>query len=157
MATQLQAREYLVLGDSNVSRFYTRIGLTMSQNLDFVQARNIEEVNSGLAKINRSYKYVVMAFWSNLVVAAGDSATNDIDRMSSIDDLFNQVVPLIRLVFQYPDTRQSRMGPSWISFYLFHVLVYARAHHSRTGTRGIIFLRSRGHFSNNQVSQQQQQ
>ena len=96
MASQLQAKEYLVLGDSNVSRFYTKIGLTMAQNLDFVQARNLEEVSSGLAKINRSYKFVVMAFWSNLIISAGEAASSDIDRMSSIDDMFNQVVPLLR-------------------------------------------------------------
>ena len=97
MASQLQAREYLILGDSNVSRFYTKIGLTLAQNIDFIPARNVEELTSGLTKINRSYKFVIMAFWSNLVSSAGEAASNDVDRMSAIDDLFNQVIPLLRL------------------------------------------------------------
>ena len=99
MASQLQAREFLVLGDSNVSRFYTKIGISQAQNMDFVQARNVEEVGNALKAIQRNYKIVVMAFWSNLISAAGDEASNDTDRMSSIDGMFNTVVPLIRLGF----------------------------------------------------------
>lgn len=96
MASQLQAREYLVIGDSNVSRFYTKIGISLAQNLDFVQARNVDEVTAALGSIQRSYKLVVMAFWSNLIVASGESASNDVDRMSSVDGMFNAIVPLIR-------------------------------------------------------------
>ena len=96
MASQLQAKEYLVLGDSNVNRFYTRIGLSQAQNLDFVQCRNIEEVSTALTTFKRSYKVVVMAFLSNLIVDAGETASNDIDRMSAIDDMFNNIIPPIR-------------------------------------------------------------
>lgn len=101
MASQIQAREYLVLGDSNVNRFYTKIGLSQTQNLDYVQARNFDEVSTALNNIKRSYKIVVMAFWSNLIVTAGENSTNDVDRMSAIDDLFNNVIPLIRLVLKF--------------------------------------------------------
>ena len=100
MASQLQAREYLLLGDSNVSRFYTKIGLSQAQNLAYVQARNVEEVSAALGNIQRSYKVVVMAFWSNLIVAAGEPASNDVDRMSAIEEVFNLVVPLIRFVIE---------------------------------------------------------
>ena len=96
MASQLLAREYLVLGDSNVSRFYTKIGMSIAQNLDFIPARNVEEVTNGLKAIQRSYKFVIFAFWSNLISFAGDGASNDVDRMSSVDDMFNAIVPLIR-------------------------------------------------------------
>ena len=99
MATQLQAREYLVLGDSNVKRFYTKIGLSLAQNLDFVQARNVAEVSSALSSFKRSYRFVVMAFWSNLIVDAGETASNDVDRMTAIDEMFNSIVPLIRCCF----------------------------------------------------------
>ena len=96
MVSQLQAREYLVLGDSNVNRFYTRIGISHAQNLDFVQVRNFEEVSAALPNFKRSYKFVVMAFLSNLIVDAGETAANDVDRMSAIDGMFNSVIPLIR-------------------------------------------------------------
>ena len=96
MASQLQAKDFLVLGDSNVGRYYTKIGLHQAQGLDFIHARNTEEVSNALSKINRNYKFVVMAFWSNLVVAAGDRGSNDVDRMSEIDETFNQIIPLVR-------------------------------------------------------------
>ena len=89
--------EFLILGDSNVKRFYTKLGLTQAQNIEFVQARNMNEVSSALTTIKNTYKIVVLAFLSNLVVDAGDAASNDIDRLSSIDELYNTVVPLIRL------------------------------------------------------------
>ena len=96
MASQLQAREYLVLGDSNVKRFYTKIGLSQAQNLDFIQARNVEEVSNALSSFKRTYKFIVMAFWSNLIVDAGEAASNDVDRMTNIDEMFNSILPLIR-------------------------------------------------------------
>ena len=101
MASQLQARELLVLGDSNVNRFYTRIGLSQAQTLDFVQCRNISEVTTALASFKRSYKIVVMAFLSNLIVDTGETATNDVDRMSAIDDTLNNIIPQIRFVLFY--------------------------------------------------------
>ena len=74
-------REILVLGDSNVKRFYSRIGLTQAQSLDFVQARNMVEAESALSSIKDSYKIVILAFLTNLVVDSGATAANDIDRM----------------------------------------------------------------------------
>lgn len=96
MASQIQAREYLVLGDSNVRRFYTKIGLSQAQNLEFSQVRNVDELSTALSSIKRSYKFVVMAFWSNLIVDAGETASNDVDRMTAIDDMFNSIIPLLR-------------------------------------------------------------
>ena len=63
MASQLQAREYLIIGDSNVGRFFTKIGLSHAQNLDYIPARNVEEVTNALGSIKRTYKYVVFALW----------------------------------------------------------------------------------------------
>ena len=94
-------RELLILGDSNVKRFYSRIGLTQAQSLDFVQARNMTEVESALAAVKNTYKIVVLAFLTNLVIDAGDGAVNDVDRMSSIEEAFNTVVPLIRFALGF--------------------------------------------------------
>ena len=88
--------EFLLLGDSKVKRFYTKIGLSQAQNIDFVQARNMDEVRTALSAIKNTSKFIILAFLTNLVVNAGDSAQNDIDRMSSIDEMFNSIVPLIR-------------------------------------------------------------
>lgn len=93
MATQ---PEFLIVGDSNVKRFYTKIGLTHSQNIEFVEARNMTEFTTALTAFKTSFKIVVLAFLTNLIVDAGDSATNDVDRMSAIEELYNTIIPQIR-------------------------------------------------------------
>ena len=88
--------EFLIIGDSNVKRFYTKIGLTHVQNIEFVEARNLAEFNTALASFKNTFKMVILAFLTNLVIDAGDSATNDVDRLSAIEELYNSVVPQIR-------------------------------------------------------------
>ena len=88
--------DFLLLGDSNVKRFYTKIGLTHAKNIEFVQARNMTEFTASLSSLNNSYKIVILAFLTNLVVDAGDAASNDVDRMSAIEELYNTIIPQIR-------------------------------------------------------------
>lgn len=139
MASQLQAKDFLVLGDSNVGRYYTKIGLHQAQSLDFIQARNKEEVSSALTKITRNYKFVVMAFWSNLIVSAGENASNDIDRMSEIDESFNQIIPIIRLVlcFPYPDPAACIGAPEHFIFIVSLLVSFLKPLYSQ-GHRGLI-------------------
>ena len=88
--------EFLIMGDSNVKRFYTKIGLTNAQNIEFVEARNMAEFNTALTSIKNAFKIVIFAFLTNLVIDAGDAATNDVDRMSAIEELYNTVIPQIK-------------------------------------------------------------
>ena len=60
--------EFLILGDSNVKRFYTKLGLSQAQNIEFVQARNMNEVTNSLSTIKNSFKFVIFAFLTNLVI-----------------------------------------------------------------------------------------
>ena len=90
------APEILIVGDSNVKRFYTKIGLTNAQNLEFVEARNLVEFSSSLASFKNSFKIIILAFLTNLIVDAGDAASNDVDRMSAIEELYNTVIPQLR-------------------------------------------------------------
>ena len=88
--------EFLIVGDSNVRRFYTKIGLVHARNIEFVEARNMTEFSKALGAFKDTFKIVVLAFLTNLIVDAGDSATNDVDRMSAIEELYNTIVPQIR-------------------------------------------------------------
>ena len=88
-------REYLIIGDSNVCRFYSRLGL-QSHNLEFIQARSFEEATTALNSIQPAYKFVVFAFITNLIVAAGDECSNPIDRTTAIEDLFNTLLQLLK-------------------------------------------------------------
>ena len=88
--------EFLIIGDSNVKRFYTRIGLAQAQNITFAQARNMNELSTAISSISDAYKFVVLAFITNLIIDAGDASANDVDRVSAVEEMFNTVVPLIR-------------------------------------------------------------
>jgi len=92
------AKETLIIGDSNVARFYTRIG-QLAQGMDFSRARNLAEMTQCFDLYRASkvvYKVVVLAFISNLIVAAGDDGTCSSERLSSIEELFNEIIPAIR-------------------------------------------------------------
>ena len=92
MATQ---RDYLIIGDSNVRRFYSRLGL-QSHNLEFIQARSLEEATNALTSVLPTYKFIILAFITNLIVAAGDECSNPVDRLTAIDELFNTLLQLLR-------------------------------------------------------------
>ena len=123
-------RELLILGDSNVKRFYSRIGLTQAQTLDFVQARNMTELSTALTAFKSTYKIVVLAFLTNLVIDSGDSAVNDVDRMSNIEETFNTVIPMIRCV-----------TAEFHSFYFILVLVLSRQCTRKKGHPVLLLLK----------------
>ena len=88
--------EFLILGDSNVKRFYTKLGLTQAQNVCFVSARSLSEVNNAVTTFKDCYKFIVLAFLTNLIVDAGEAASNDVDRVSAIEEMLHSVIPMIR-------------------------------------------------------------
>jgi len=72
------AREFLLIGDSNVRRFYNKLGL-QAHNVSFVQARSMEEVTSAMGSVNPTYTFIVFACLTNLIVSAGDEHSSPID------------------------------------------------------------------------------
>ena len=54
------------------------------------------ELDDAISSIKDCYKYVVLAFITNLIVDAGDTAANDVDSVSAVEEMFNSVIPLIR-------------------------------------------------------------
>jgi len=90
-------RDFLILGDSNVQRFYSKLGMN-AKCLDYFRIRNLDDLEPALGAIQSTYKFVVLAFLTNLIVSAGDEATTDIDRLCAIESLFNDILPPIRCV-----------------------------------------------------------
>ena len=89
------SKEFLVLGDSNVRRYYIKLG-TQVKNLEFVQARNLEEAETSLQSINVGYKFIVFAFITNLIVTAGEEASSAQGRLNAIQDVFDSLLTLIK-------------------------------------------------------------
>ena len=91
MATQ---RDFLIIGDSNVRRSYAKLGL-QSNSINFVQARSYEEVSSSLSAVNATYKFIVFAFVTNLIINAGDECSCLVDRTNALEELFNTLLQLL--------------------------------------------------------------
>jgi hypothetical protein len=76
MSRQLQARKsLLIIGDSNVERNILHTGRLYCEEAESVPARNQNEFNSALKRIQpNKHKLVVFAMLTNFVVSAGNSA-----------------------------------------------------------------------------------
>ena len=90
-----QGKEVLLLGDSNVRNSYNRLGLQVQRLNEFIQIRSLDELTTGLPRINSSYQVIVFAFLTNLIIATGDGAHSGPERLSLIEDTFNTLIPIL--------------------------------------------------------------
>jgi len=88
------SKDVLIIGDSNVTRNYTRLGLQV-QNVSVVQARNQSEVADALGSIQSSFKIVVFACLTNLIIASGEAGSNNPERITSISEQLHTLLPTI--------------------------------------------------------------
>jgi len=88
------AKDFLIIGDSNVTRHYTRLGFQV-QNVSVVQARNKSEVISAFESIKASFKIIVFACLTNLIIAAGEEGSTSTERLDSISDCLNTMIPMM--------------------------------------------------------------
>jgi len=89
------AKDFLIIGDSNVTRNYTRLGYQV-QSLAVVPARNLSEVTQALKEsIKSTYKIIVFACLTNLIISCADAGSSTAERLSAISDLFNSIIPAI--------------------------------------------------------------
>jgi hypothetical protein len=88
------SKELLIFGDSNVERNIPHAGLFYRQYTETVAARNITEFNSALGKARPDkYKSVVFAMFTNIVVNAGSTVTQDLaSRLTSVEACLRTVV-----------------------------------------------------------------
>jgi len=89
------SKDFLIIGDSNVTRNYGRLGLQV-QNVSVVQARNQSEVISALGSIKSSFKIVVFACLTNILISAGEAGTNTTERLTAISDALHTLLPQLR-------------------------------------------------------------
>ena len=86
------SREVLIIGDSNVRRFYNKLGRQV-KSLEFVQARDYDEAMSALPSIKPGYRFIVFAFITNLVVNAGEE--DHAARINCIREMLNSLFSTI--------------------------------------------------------------
>jgi len=92
------AKDFLIIGDSNVTRNYSRLGY-QAQSVAVVPARNLSEVTQALKEsVKATYTFVVFACITNLIIAAGEAVAGaDSEcRLASIMEMLNNILPLLR-------------------------------------------------------------
>jgi len=89
-------KDFLLIGDSNVTRNYTRLGYQVA-NVTVVSAKNMTEVKQAVSEaINESFKLIVFACITNLIVSAGEGGVSTQEKLNSINEVINTFVVLIR-------------------------------------------------------------
>ena len=85
----------LLAGDSNVKRWIPHLCETYQKFVSFAPAHNLEELPSAMSHVTNSYQMVVYAGLSNIIVNAGDGASNLVDRMERISAAIADVVGVL--------------------------------------------------------------
>jgi len=76
------AKQLLLIGDSNVRRYFDRLSGIVGSEVDFVQARNLQEWSeSAVPSCKKGYKIVTYSFLTNIIITAAKEGTNDDDRL----------------------------------------------------------------------------
>jgi len=86
------AKQLLLVGDSNVRRYFDRLSGLVGAEVDYIQARNDAEWQQAIAGCKKGYKIVTYSFITNIIIDAAKDATSDEDRLDSIS-------PVLRTVF----------------------------------------------------------
>lgn len=115
MVRKIQARDLLIIGDSDVRRKLWRAGLLYTQSSECVVAHDITEFTEAVKLLEpNKHKIVIFAMMTNIIVSAGSNGTDHVSRIKAIDDCldslfkdiryflcFNPCLPLLDLSFSY--------------------------------------------------------
>jgi len=87
------AKQLLLVGDSNVRRYFDRLSGAYGAEVDFVQARNNSEWLEAVPQCNKGYRIVTFSFLTNIIVDAARDGTSDDERLDLIS-------PALKTIFQ---------------------------------------------------------
>jgi hypothetical protein len=99
MARQVISRDVLILGDSNIRRYLYRCGGAYSEACDCGMARSLSEFGQNLKMVdNPSYRIVVFAMFTNIVIDAGSVGHDHQTRLEAIDECISPLIENLRFV-----------------------------------------------------------
>jgi len=78
------AKQLLLVGDSNVRRYFDRLSGIVGAEVDYVQARNETEWSDAIPRCKRGYQIVTYSMMTNIIIDAAKDGTNDDDRLDLI-------------------------------------------------------------------------
>jgi len=74
------AKQLLLVGDSNVRRYFDRLSGIVGAEVDYLQTRNIAEWKEAMPRCKRGHKIVTYSFLTNVIIDAAKDSNNDEDR-----------------------------------------------------------------------------
>jgi len=86
------AKQLLLVGDSNVRRYFDRLSGIVGAEVDFVQSRNTQEWADAIPHCKKNYKIVTYSFLTNIIVSAAREGTGDDDRLDLISPALRDVI-----------------------------------------------------------------
>jgi len=105
MSQQVQARNLLILGDSNIRRYLYRAGGAYSLTCDCGLARNMTEFGNSLKMVeSTNYRIIVFAMLTNILIDAGSTGTDHTTRMDAIEECLNPLIENLRYIFKFQTT-----------------------------------------------------
>lgn len=90
------SKTVLLIGDSNVRRWITKIGDPYLSVVDFVPCLNSEELPAAMSQIRPSYQVVVFAGLTNIIVGAGSGCSDRFSRLEAIETAIKATFTTIR-------------------------------------------------------------
>jgi hypothetical protein len=97
MSQQVQARNLLILGDSNIRRYLYHSGGAYTQTCDCGMARNMTEFGENLKMVeSKNYRIVIFAMLTNIVIDAGSVGHDHSTRMDAIEECVSPLLENLR-------------------------------------------------------------
>jgi len=78
------AKQLLLVGDSNVRRYFDRLSGAYGSEVDFVQSRNVPEWLEAINVCKKGYRIVTFSFLTNIVIDAAKEGASDDERLDLI-------------------------------------------------------------------------
>jgi len=90
------AKQLLLVGDSNVRRYFERLSMAYGTEVDFAQARNASEWAQVLPSCRKGYRIVTYSFMTNIIIDSAKEATTDDDRLDAISTSIKTIVTAMK-------------------------------------------------------------
>jgi len=90
------SKQLLLVGDSNVRRYFDRLSGAYGAQVDFVQARSVPEWLEAIPSCKRGYSIVTYSFLTNLVISSASEGTSDDERLDLISPTIKTVITAMK-------------------------------------------------------------
>jgi len=92
------AKQLLLVGDSNVRRYFDRLSGAYGAEVDFVQSRKDSEWLEAVPNCKKGYRIVTYSFLTNIIIDAARDGTSDDERVDLISPVLKTILMTMKWV-----------------------------------------------------------